>query len=197
MSSPIKKIITSLAVLLLGGLPAAAWVDTISKDSPSYLFCWDIPNEELPSAGSIEFSIEYSPDQSVSYDWTYSPKEVHTTVSVGVLAHQAIDLSWAKAESMGGFFRESKRIKRTAPLESSNVLDLFWLQSHGDAGFFINTLDLDTQVAEGKEQAIADLKDKQAHSRILIKDWNLHFKRWRVQGDQGRVLMSDGFCELR
>ena len=158
------------------------------------LFCWDYPS------GNAEFEVRLVPDDYVSRDWTYGPNEIEMTARVGELAHEAIDLPMWKVDQMGGLHyakRESKRVKRTPPMEQSKMLNIFWMNPYGDDVLFLNLLDIDYQLNVSREYAQRKFMEEDEYSIVMIFSTHLGFTRYRNNPDGKDLEISGGFCEER
>ena len=158
------------------------------------LFCWDYPS------GSAEFKVKIVPHDHVSVDWTYGPHEMLMEVSVGELGHEAIDLPMWKVDQMGGLHyakRESKRVKRTPPMERSEMLNIFWLNPYGTDVLFVNFLDIDHQLDVSRDYAERKFMEEDVYTKVMIFASDLGYTRYRNNPNGKDVEISEGFCEER
>ena len=158
------------------------------------IFCWDYGN------GETEFQVRLVPQEHISLDWTYGPRSIDMNVSVGRLAHQAIDLPMWKVDQMGGYMyakRESKRVRSTPPLEQSSMIDIFWLAPYGENVLFLNFLDIDDQLDVSYEYALKQFRENGTYTKVMLFANNLKYTRYRNSPDGKDVEISNGFCEER
>jgi len=184
----IKYLITS--AFMLFSMNAMA----IYPNGVTNLFCWDYGD------GQTEFNVKLLPHEHISIDWTYGPRSIDMDVSVGRLAHEAIDLPMWRVDQMGGLMyakRESKRVRRTPPLEQSSMIDILWLAPYGEDVLFVNFLDIDDQLDVSYDYALRQYRENGTYTKVMIFASNLNYTRYRNNPDGDDIEIASGFCEER